>query len=175
VLTFTALLSLSCAAFFGVFPMLRSGSRDLSGRLRDGGGRGPTGSAERHRLRSGLVVAQVALALVLLVGSGLMLRSFQALRTIDPGFDAERVLTARISVPSGEIEGWAETAGFFRGLGDRLRAQPWVEAVGFTSDVPLAGSLSYFNLEVEDVPRGESELPLMASHVFVEEGYLEAL
>src|SRR5690606_37534891 len=66
-------------------------------------------------------------------------------------------------------------AGFFRTLGDRLRQQPGVEAVGFASAVPLAGGIGYFNLQVEDHPRGDAELPILATQSFVEEGYFEAI
>jgi predicted permease len=94
VLGFTALLSLGCAIFFGLVPLLRYGMDDLAGQLRDGGGSGA--GRDRHRIRNGLVVVQMALALVLLVGSGLMYRSFRALRSVDPGFEVENVLTARL-------------------------------------------------------------------------------
>ena len=175
VLTFTAALALGCAALFGVFPLLRARAHDLAGQLRAGAGRGATGGPNHHRLRSGLVIAQVALALVLLIGSGLMLQSFQALRSVDPGFDAERVLTARISVPPGEVQGWEETAGFFRTLGDRLRGQAGVEAVGFAASAPLVGGVGFFDIEVEDEPRGETEIPILVAHNFAEEGYFEAM
>jgi len=176
VLGFTAALALGCALFFGLFPLHRARGRDLADRLRDASGHGTAGaSVERHRLRSGLVVAQVALALVLLVGAGLMLRTFHALRALDLGFDAEGVLIAELSVPPGEIEGWQETAGFFRTLGERLRVQPGVEAVGFALSAPLAGGLGFFNLELEDHPRAEDELPILAFQNFVEVGYFEAM
>jgi predicted permease len=175
VLGFTAALSLGCAVFFGLFPLQRARARDLAGRIRDASGHGAGTSVERHRLRSGLVVAQVALALVLLVGAGLMLRTFQALRALDPGFDAGGVLTAELSVPPGEMEGWQETAGFFRTLGDRLRVQPRIEAVGFAMAAPLSGGLPFFNLSLEDHPRAQDELPILAWQNFVEVGYFEAM
>jgi predicted permease len=175
VMSFTSAITLGCAIFFGFFPLLRYGAADISTQLREGGGRGATGGREHHRLRNGLVVAQMALALVLLVGSGLMLRSFQALRRIDPGFDAERVLTARLSIPQSEIAGWAETAGFYRTLGERLAAQGGVEVVGFAQATPLRGGGSFFNVDVEDHPRGPNELPVFASHNQIATGYLEAM
>jgi predicted permease len=122
-----------------------------------------------------LVVVQMALALVLLVGSGLMFRSFQALRAIDPGFDSARVLTARLSIPSGEIASWEETAGFFRQLGERLRAQGGIEHAGFAQSIPLSGGMSYYSIEVEDHPRADGELPVFASNNQTESGYLEAM
>jgi predicted permease len=175
VLAFSAAVALGCALFFGSFPVLRTRSDNPAGQLREGAARGSTAGRERHRLRSGLVVTQVALALVLLVGSGLMLRSFQALRSLDPGYDVEGVLTARITVPGPEIEGALETAGFFRQLGQRLAAQPGVEAVGFIDSAPLTGGVSYFSIEVEDHPRGPDELPVFGSNLQTEAGYFEAM
>jgi predicted permease len=118
---------------------------------------------------------QVALALVLLVGSGLMLRSFQALRQVDPGFDPTGVLTAGFNIPPGEVPNAMEAAGFYRSLGDAMRAQAGVEAVGFAQVAPLSGGGPYFTFQVEDHPRGEGELPILASHNRVEPGYFEAL
>jgi predicted permease len=172
---FTAIVTLGCALFFGLFPLLRGRSDDLAGPLQEGSGRGATMGRQRHRLRNGLVIVQMALALVLLVGSGLMLRSFQALRALDPGFEIENILTARIIVPGAEIEGWEETAGFFRQLGNRMRARPGVEAVGFALSAPLAGGTGYYTIQVEDHPRGPEELPVFASNNQVEYGYLESM
>jgi predicted permease len=175
VLGFTALLSLACALFFGAFPMLRYGVGDLAGQLKEGSGHGASAGPVRNRLRSALVVVQVALALVLLVGSGLMYRSFRALRAVDPGFQAGSVLTARVSVPGAEIEGWQETADFFRQLRERLAAQAGVAAAGMVSSAPLNGGLSYTSLEVEDHPRGPDELPVFSSNAQVTEGYFETM
>jgi predicted permease len=175
VLAFSAAMALGCAIFFGSFPVLRARRDNPATQLREDATRGGTSGRERHRLRSVLVVAQVALALVLLVGSGLMFRSFRALRSLDPGFDVEGVLTARITVPDAEIEGALETANFFRQLGQRLAAQPGVEAVGFIDNAPLTGGVSYYSIEVEDHPRGPDELPIFASNLQTEAGYIEAM
>jgi len=174
VLAFSAAVAVLCAVFFGSFPVLRTRSDNPAAQLREGA-RGGTTGRERHRMRSGLVVAQVALALVLLIGSGLMFRSFQALRSLDPGYDVSGVLTARITVPGPEIEGALETAGFFRQLGERLAAQPGVEAVGFIDSAPLTGGVSYYSIEVEDEPRGPNELPVFASNLQAATGYFEAM
>ena len=101
-LLYTSGVSIFAGLLFGVLPALRSGSDKMLGVLRDGG-RGSTIGGDRHRVRGFLVVAQVALSLVVLVGSGLMLRSFQELRSVDPGFTAEGVLTFRISPPPDEV------------------------------------------------------------------------
>jgi putative ABC transport system permease protein len=175
VLAFTAMISFGSAVLFGFVPLLRFGSWDLAGQLREGAGRGATGSMSRHRSRNVLVVAQMSLALVLLVGSGLMFRSFRALRAVDPGFDTDRILTARITVPSGEVDGWEETAGFYRQLRDRLQSVPGVEVVGFAQQVPLAGGVDYYSIEVEDHPRTDDELPVLSYNNRTEVGYFEAI
>jgi predicted permease len=175
VLAFTGVVALGCAAFFGLVPLLRLGDARLLGSLREGAAHGATAGRSRHALRNALVVTQVALALVLLVGSGLMFRSFQALRQVDPGFKPDGVLTAGFNLPPGEIQAPAEVSAFFRSLGDALRAQPGVEAVGFAQVLPLGGGSPYFTFQVEDHPRGEGELPILASHNRVEPGFFEAL
>jgi predicted permease len=175
VMGFTGAICIGCAIFFGLFPLVRHGAGDLAGQLRDGSGRGSTGGREGHRLRNGLVVVQMALALVLLVGSGLMLRSYQALRDVDPGFETENVLLASLAIPTGEIAGWEETAGFYRLLGERLAMQGGVEAAGFAGSTPLGSGMGYFSIEVEDHPRAENELPVLTYNNQVEAGYLEAL
>jgi predicted permease len=175
VLGFTALISLGCALFFGLFPLVRYGAEDLTKQLKDGGGRGGTSGRHRHRLRNSLVVIQVAMALVLLVGAGLMLRSFVALRAQDPGFDVEGVLTARLSVPTAEVEEWQETADFFDRLRERMAGQPGVEAVGFAQRAPLSGGVAFVTVGVEDYPRGPEEMPIFSTQMPVGEGYFEAM
>jgi predicted permease len=166
---------LGCAAFFGLVPLLRSGRASLVSSLRDGNAHGATSGRGRHALRNSLVVAQMALALVLLVGSGLMARSFQALRQVDPGFEPDGVLSAGFNLPPGEVQTWQEVTGYFRELADALRAQPGVEAVGFAQISPLSGGAPFFTFQVEDHPRGEGELPILASHNRVEPGFFEAM
>ena len=175
VLGFTLALVVGCALFFGLVPLLRFGRIGLVGQLREGAAHGATSGRGIHALRNTLVVVQMALALVLLAGSALMVRSFQALRSIDPGFDIQGVLTARLSVPAAEMPGWEESAGFYRSLGDALRAQPGVEAAGFAAAAPLTGFGSFTNVDVEDHPRGPEEVPIFASNNYVEPGFVEAM
>jgi putative ABC transport system permease protein len=175
VLAFTATIVVGCAAFFGLVPLVRSSRSSLVASLRDGNAHGATSSRGRHALRNTLVVAQMALALVLLVGSGLMARSFQALRQVDPGFEHDGVLSAGFNLPPGEVQTWQEVTGYFRDLGDALRTQPGVEAVGFAQISPLGGGAPFFTFQVEDHPRGEGELPILASHNRVEPGFFEAM
>jgi putative ABC transport system permease protein len=175
VLAFTAVASLLAAVLFGMMPVVRYGRADLSHQLKEGGDRGGTGGARRHRVRNALVVGQVALALVLLVGSGLMLRSFIALRSVDPGFDPEGVLTARLVVPNGEVPDNREVAGFFRQLIERLEAQPGVEAAGAVACLPLAGICGLGDVRIEDHPRSDDEMPIIAAQHSAEFGYFETL
>src|SRR5690606_35438386 len=128
VLAFTAAVSLLSALALGLFPVMRYGRRDLSHALKEGGSRTGTAGRARHRVRNALVVLQVTLALVLLVGSGLMFRSFLALMAVDPGFERDGVLTVRLTVPPGEVEEPVRVADFYRQLRERLAAQPGVEA-----------------------------------------------
>src|SRR6185503_7049750 len=99
------------------------------------------GTGVRHRrIRQAFVVAEIALAVVLLVGAGLMMRSFGALRGVNPGFDAHHVLTARVTVPVARYPSDAKRVEFFGNVVARLAALPGVEAAGAISFLPLAGS-----------------------------------
>jgi len=175
VLGFTALIALGCALFFGFFPLLRYGAEDLASQLKEGGVRGATGGRDRHRLRNSLVVLQVAMALVLLVGAGLMFRSFLALRAQDPGYRVEGILTARLSVPRTEVEGSGETIGLYRQLRERMAGMPGVEVVGMTLSTPLARGVPLTTIGVEDHPRGPDEMPIFSNWVLVDEGYFDVL
>jgi predicted permease len=129
VLAFTALISVAAGLAFGVFPTFAYGRRDLSNALKEGG-RSSTTGRERHRVRSTLAVTQIALALVLLVGSGLMLRSFVALRNVDTGFEPAGLLTFRFALPGAEYDDPAQVLAFHQQLSDRLTAIPGFQTGG---------------------------------------------
>ena len=136
VLAFTLGISLLSGLLFGLFPVFRLGGLDLVSSLKEGGRGGGTGTA-RHRARHTLVVAQLALALVLLAGSGLLIRSFQALRNVDPGFaNAEEVLTFQVDA-AAEIGGEAEMPLVYEDMWRRLQAIPGVTSVGASSALTL--------------------------------------
>jgi predicted permease len=175
VLAFTAAISLLAAFAFGMFPILRYGAGDLSGALKEGGVRGGTVGRERHRVRNTLVVAQVMLALVLLVGSGLMFRSFLALMAVDPGFEQEGILAVQLSVPPGEISDPAAVAYFYRQVRERIAAQSGVQSVGAGASVPLSGQLGFIAHSIEDYPTGPDELPPLAHVTNADVGYFETL
>ncbi len=175
VLAFTALMTLGCALLCGFVPFARLATARIMDPLKEGIARGSTSGRSSHQLRNGLVVGQVALALVLLVGAGLMFRSFVALREVDPGFDTEGILTARITVPSGEVESWQETAGLFRQLRERLISQPGVEAVGFTRRLPLSGSLGFTTVHFEDKEREPAGEYIVAHPTAAGPGYFQTM
>ena len=173
-LAFTAVISIVSGVLFGVIPVFGHARRDLSGALKDGG-RASTGGRERLRLRSGLVIAQVALALVLLVGSGLMLRSFVALRSVEPGFEAAGLMTFRFGLPRAEYEDGGLVLDFHKRLSDRLAAMPGVQGVGMTSGLPLTGAKSAGPMEPVERPFPEGELGPLVERRQITPGYLEAM
>jgi putative ABC transport system permease protein len=175
VLAFAAVVSLVAAFGPGMLPLRRHGRGDLSTELREGGARGGTAGRKRHRVRNALVVAQVVLALVLLVGSGLMFRSFVALMAVDPGFDRDGVLAVQVSVPPAEVEESRAAEEVFRQLRERLGSQPGVVSVSAASWVPLGGQLAFMSHFLEDFPTEEGEPPHMVHLTYVDPGYFETL
>jgi putative ABC transport system permease protein len=170
----TMLLAGGSALGFGLLPVVRYDPSGMADRLRSGGTRGGTGGRDRQRLRSALVVAQMSLALVLLVGAGLMVRSMQALRSVDPGFDPDGVVAVRLTVPAGEVPDAGATSELQRQLLDRVTALPGVDASGLVNGLPLSGG-PFFNVEVEDHPRAPEELPIMSHVRWASPGYFEAM
>ncbi|SPF41241.1 conserved membrane hypothetical protein [Candidatus Sulfopaludibacter sp. SbA4] len=143
---FTLFVSLATGILFGLIPALDVSRVDLSGALKEGGGRSGTG-LRHNKTRSFLVITEVALALVLLVGAALLIRTFWALRAVDPGFDPHRVLTMRMSLAGSRFE---KTAGVNQLIHDgveRLEALPGVAAVAATYNLPIEGAFGVpFNI-----------------------------
>jgi predicted permease len=138
VLAFTVMVSLVTGILFGLIPALHSSRADLQGTLKESSGRSGTGFRQ-NKTRSVLVVAEVALALVLLIGSALLVRTFVALRSVDPGYDARGVLTMRMSM-SGDKYAKAETVEQAVRVGvEKMLAIPGVQAASATCCVPLEG------------------------------------
>ncbi len=175
VLGFTLLASLLTGLLFGMIPVLRRQARDLAGSLREGGRSVTTGQG-LVSARNVLVVAQVALALVLLVGSGLMIRSFQALRTVDPGFDADGVLAVLVALPGPDYPDAEQRLAFWTEVRDRAAALPGVTAAGILNDIPMGWGRSGGSIEIEDFPSDiESGLLTLAEKKRVGAGGLETL
>jgi predicted permease len=147
VVIFTAALSLLAALAFGAIPLLRLAP--MTATLHDSG-RGQTATRGQHRARHVLMTAQVALALVLLVASGLMVRSVQQLRTIDLGFDPRSTLVFGLALPERAYETRARAAAAHRAILDRLNAVPGVISAAATSNLPLTGTAYGNGLIVEN-------------------------
>jgi predicted permease len=140
VLVFTVIVSLASGLIFGLIPALRYALPRVSPSLR-GGGRTMSQSRERHRARNTLVVVQVSLALVLLICSGLMIRTFYALRNVQPGFqEPGAVQTFRVAVPPALVPNEEETTRIENAIADKIAALPGVTAVGFASALPMDGT-----------------------------------
>jgi predicted permease len=175
VLLFTFVVSVGSGVLFGLFPLFKYGRLSLTAALKEGG-RGGSEGRERHRARSFLVVAQIALALVLLVGAGLMVRSFQALRRVQPGFvKPEDVLTFRISIPESEADTSDKVVSLFRAILDRTRSMPGIDSIGVSSSVTMDGWDSNDAIEVEDFPLPEGQIGTIRRFKWIGEGYFETM
>jgi len=161
VLTFTGAIALTTGIVFGLVPAIWSSRTNLTDALKEGS-RGTT--AGHGRLRKALVVAEVALSLMLLVGAGLMLRSFSQLRNVNPGFRTDHALTLRVSlpVPDGQMSAadGDRFVSFFERTLARLRQLPGVTAAGATNMIPLDGNGTDRLLDIEGyVPRDKADMP----------------
>lgn len=146
VVLFTVVVTVVVAVACSLIPALRFGRAELASTLREGG-RGGTASRARHRVRGTLVAAQIALALVVLAGSGLLLRSFQRLHDVRPGWSPDHVATFWMSLPHARYASDSDVVRFYTQLADRVRQLPGVRAVGLSSRLPL-------------VRRGENTSPI---------------
>ncbi|HEX6107186.1 MAG TPA: ABC transporter permease [Gemmatimonadales bacterium] len=140
VLGFTAAVAIASGIVFGLAPALHAARPDLTGALVEGG-RGGTAGAARQRFRRGLVVAQIALALVLIAGAGLLVQSFLRLRAVDPGFDPEGVLTARVELSPVRYERSDQIRRFYDELIRRLEELPGVGSAAAVRALPMTGQL----------------------------------
>jgi predicted permease len=174
VLGFTLIVSVLSGLLFGLIPAFKYAGPRISNALR-GGGRNASQSRERHRTRNILVVAQVALALVLLVSSGLMIRTFQALRTVEPGFThAEQLETMRISIPESLISDPVRVKRIQNDILDKLAGIPGVTSVGFESAMPMEGMPpSWDNILLEGQNYDSNEIPPLRLYKNVSPGLFQ--
>jgi predicted permease len=135
VVLFTFTTALITGVVFGMIPILKYGAPGIAPALR-GGGRTSSQTRQQYRANSALVVVQVALALVLLIGSGLMIRTFQALRRVDPGFDPKDALTIRVTIPATAVKDPDAVMRLEQGILENIRAIPGVTSAGITTVVP---------------------------------------
>ena len=140
VLLFTLGVAVLTALIFGLVPAMKAARMDLNDPLRDAG-KGQSGGFRHAKLRNAVVVLEVALSLTLLVGAGLLMRSFQALREVHLGFQSDHILVARLPLPEARYKTAAQVAGFYRPLLQRLKALPGVVEATETSTLPPYGGI----------------------------------
>jgi predicted permease len=170
---FTAGVAGLIALLLGIVPAIRAAPSVAA--LREGVGL--IASRRGHAVRGALVGGEMALALVVLVGAGLMLRSFHNVRAVDPGFDPEGVLTVGVALPVGSYQRWDEVAGYWRRLTERVGALPDVAATGATTKLPLVGAAGCAILGMEDPEAGErnAEGGCLIDYALVTPGYFDAM
>ena len=148
VMVFTLVLAVVTTLLFGLLPALRASGLNLTDALREGSQQATVGGG-RQRLRGALVVAEVALAVILVVGAGLMVRTLSALGRIDLGFAPDHVLTLRLSVPTARYDTPERVVSFYRDLMMRVRVLPGVESAGVVRVLPLATTIGDYGLDIE--------------------------
>ncbi len=172
VTAFIVLATVGASLLFGLFPALHISRPDLASELKDGA-RGGTGSGSAHRVRSALVVLQMALALVLLVVGGLTMRSFLKLQHTDTGLNADHVLTFRTGLPPTMVKDENVALAFFEKVGVELRAVPGVEAAGFISYLPVSDNHSRNTFLIEGMaePKSNQDWPFALSRMSSPEAF----
>jgi len=158
---------------FGLAPAFRTAKVGLIDSLKDGA-RGTEGTL-RNRTRSLLVVFESAVAVVLLIGAGLLVRSLIALQSVDPGFDTNNVLTLRIDLNNKKYDGEGRKANFFSQLESRVSSLPGVQSVGLITDLPMSGQLNDLPYWVEGRPPATPDQALDADFRLVNTNYFSAL
>jgi putative ABC transport system permease protein len=172
VLAFAAVATLLCGLFFGLAPAWQASRVDPHGSLKSGG---RTVSGERQRLRSGLVVAEAALALVLLVAAGLFLQSLTRLQRTDPGFEPRGVLAAEFSLPQKSYSDPPKVIAFLRNVAGRLRQTPGIAAAAIARPIPFSGEVESSAFEIEGRPVAAGEVTPQADRRWTTPDYIQAL
>ena len=159
VVIFALMISVLSAVLFGTIPVVKYTGRRIAAALRESG-RSSSDSRERHRTRNVLVVVQVALALILLVGSGLMIRTFLALRSVQPGFiEPHQLQLVRVTIPDMQVEDPERVFRLQHDMRDRLAALPGVAGASFTGNVPMAGERNRSVIYRDDATSADAEAP----------------
>jgi putative ABC transport system permease protein len=175
VLLFTLAISVMAGILFGLIPVWKYARAPLAGGLRDGG-RTLSQGRERHHARNVLVVAQVALALVLLISAGLMIRTFQAMNQVEPGFARPgEILTLGIGIPEGLVKDGAQVARIDEEIARKLAEISGVAAVGISSSVTMDGEQSNNPVYIEDRHYTGAELPPLRRFKFISPGFFQTV
>jgi putative ABC transport system permease protein len=175
VLLFTLVLSLGAGLLFGAMPALKYAAPRITLALR-AGGRTLSQSREAHRARNALVILQTALAVVLLIGSGLMIRTFEALRNVQPGFrDPAQLQALSIYIPETQVKEPVRVIRMQQEIRDKLAAIPGVTSVAFANSVPTDGNNSTDLLYAEDRAYAEGQLPPLRRFKFIAPGFFKTM
>jgi putative ABC transport system permease protein len=175
VLLFTLAISLLAGLLFGSLPVMKYRGPQLASALR-AGGRSLSQNKERHRARSVLVVVQIALALVLLITSGLMIRTFRALKQVQPGFTRpEAVQTLFISIPRAQVPDPVQVVRMEQDIIDKIAAIPGVSSVALSNSIPMDGQGWHDPLFAQDYAYAESQIPPLRSFKSVSPGLLKTM
>jgi len=174
VLGFTLAVSLLTGIIFGLVPAFDAARFDLQESLKEGG-KNIGGGTRSHRLRSAFVIAEIALALVLLVGAGLLVRSFARLQAVDPGFNAKNTLTMRISLPTRKYDSDPKRIAFFRQAIEKIKALPGVQEAGAVSFLPFATTPAGTGVEIEGRPKLPPGQGLVTSVSVTDENYFRTM
>ncbi|HYM00311.1 MAG TPA: ABC transporter permease, partial [Blastocatellia bacterium] len=171
-LIFTVVISLVTGILFGLGPLFGSWRKSAGESLKQNN---RTSSGIQTRLRSGLAVAQIAIAITLLIGAGLMVKSFWALVHVAPGFRSDSILTARLSLPGSRYDDNGKVAALERALLDRLHGRPGIQSAGFTTYVPLSGLDNDWGFLIEGRPPLPTGTYNTAQYRPASPGYFEAI
>ena len=174
VLLFSAAIAIVSGLLCGLVPAIRASRTDVQEALKSGG-RGSTTGRKEHRARGLLVISEVALALVLLVGAGLMLRTFEHLQAVDPGFDPRNVLTLEVAAGGKNYPTAEGRIQFFEQLRPRLESLPGVESVGVINHLPIGGDIWTLDIAIEGRPLQPPGQEFGAAYRVVQPGYFHAM
>ena len=175
VLLFALAASLLAGLLFGAIPVLKYAGPRVAVTLR-AGGRSLSHSKERHRARSTLVIVQVALAMLLMVGSGLMIRTFRSLRNVQPGFtNPEQLLTLSIYIPDNQVKDSQQALHMEQNILERIAAMPGVQAAGLSSYLPMNGSGWHDPIYAEDHVYTDQKLPPLRRYRMISPGLLKTM
>jgi len=175
VLLFTVIISLAAGLLFGLIPVFKYVGPQLGSALRQGG-RNSSDGRERHRARSVLVVVQVSLALVLLVSSGLMIRTVRALKRVQPGFtDPTQILTLHVSIPDAQAPKPEQVIRTYNNILEKIAAIPGVASVGLSNSITMDGQNSNDPIFAADKIYGESQIPPIRRFKYISPGYFKSM
>jgi len=173
VLVFTFVVAVLTGILFGLAPALRSSRVNLNEVLKEGG-RSVAGSGS-HRLRNLLVIAEMALSLMLLVGAGLLIRSFIRVQQVAPGFDPHNVLSMRMAVTGPEYKEQQKRLAFYQQLRERITRLPGVESAGNATILPLSGSIGWGSIAIEGYDPAAGQSAIQADFRIASVGYFETM